>query len=209
MARSTAPGRQTNDDILMLLSHSAWRRVLTTTGIAAGFVLAYQATMFDSKFAARQALLVEGTAEPAAATRLQFAATAYCKGEITASGVVPHTGIAAADPDLLPVGSVVQIASDDQHYSGIYTIMDTGPMIVGRHIDIYLWNCNEALQFGRRAVHVTVLRLGWNPKATAPRLLDALMPWRDRPAPPPARLPATPITSGGPASLPPGFLPGK
>ena len=193
----------------MLLSHSAWRRVLTTIGIVAGFVMAYQATMFYSKFAARQALLGEGSADPEPAARLQFNATAYCKGDVTASGVVPRTGIAAADPDLLPVGSVVQVASDEQHYSGIYTIMDTGPMIVGRHIDIYLWDCNEALRFGRRPVHVTVLRLGWNPKATAPRLLDALLPWRDRPAPAPPRLPATPISPGVPQALPPGQLPGK
>ncbi len=193
----------------MLLSHSAWRRVLTTTLIVGGIVMAYQATMFDSKFAARQALLEEGSAAPEPAARLQFNATAYCKGDVTASGVVPRTGIAAADPDLLPVGSVVQVASDEQHYSGIYTIMDTGPMIVGRHIDIYMWDCNEALRFGRRPVHVTVLRLGWNPKATAPRLLDALLPWRDPPAPPPARLPSTPITPGVPVTLPPGQLPIK
>jgi 3D (Asp-Asp-Asp) domain-containing protein len=193
----------------MLLSHSAWRRLLTTAGIAAGFVLAYQATTYDSRFAARQAMLQETTAEPSPGARLQFNATAYCKGNVTASGVAPRTGIAAADPDLLPVGSVIQIASDDRHYSGIYTIMDTGPMIVGRHLDIYMWDCNEALRFGRRPVHLTVLRLGWNPRATTPRMLDALMPWRDEPAPPPTRLPSTPITSGVPPTLPPGTLPVK
>jgi 3D (Asp-Asp-Asp) domain-containing protein len=193
----------------MLLSRSAWRRVVTTAAIAVGFVLAYQATMFDSKYAARQALLQEGSADPAPGARLQFNATAYCKGEVTASGVVPRTGIAAADPDLLPVGTVIQIASDDRHYSGIYTIMDTGPMILGRHIDIYMWDCNEALRFGRRPVHVTVLRLGWNPLGTMPRMLDALMPWRDRPAPPQPRLPSTPISPGVPATLPPAQGPSK
>ena len=193
----------------MLLSHSAWRRLLTAAIVAAGFVLAYQATIFDSRYAAHQAMLQQASTEPSPGAHLQFTATAYCKGEVTASGVVPRTGIAAADPDLLPVGSVVQIASDDRHYSGIYTVMDTGPMVVGRHLDIYMWDCNEALRFGRQSVHLTVLRLGWNPRATTPRMLDALMPWRDPPAPPPPRLPSTPITSGVPATLPPGPPPGK
>ena len=186
----------------MYLSHSAWRRLLTTAGIAAVFVLAYQATMFDSKYAARQALLQESSAEPSPGARLQFTATAYCKGEVTASGVAPRTGVAAADPELLPVGSVVQVVSDDLHYSGIYTIMDTGPLIVGRRLDIYMWSCFEALRFGQRPVHVTVLRLGWNPRATTPRLLDTLLPWRERPAPPPPRLPATSLAPAAPPTLP-------
>jgi 3D (Asp-Asp-Asp) domain-containing protein len=193
----------------MLLSHSAWRRVVTGAVIVIGFVLAYQATIFDSRFAAQQAQLQQASVEPGPGARLQFAATAYCKGDVTASGVAPRTGIAAADPDLLPVGSVIQVASDERHYSGIYTIMDTGPMVVGRHLDIYMWDCNEALRFGRQPVHVTVLRLGWNPRATTPRLLDALLPWRDPPKPEPPRLPATPITPGVPVTLPPVASPGK
>ena len=39
----------------------------------------------------------------------QFSATAYCKGTTTASGVGVTTGIAAADPGLLPVGSVLSM----------------------------------------------------------------------------------------------------
>ena len=73
-------------------------------------------------------------------------------------------GIAAADPDLLPVGSVIQVDRLGEKYNGIYTIMDTGPKVQGRHIDVYMWSCNEALQFGRRKMEVTVLRLGWNPR---------------------------------------------
>ena len=86
-----------------------------------------------------------------------------------------RTGIAAADPDLLPVGSVVQIERLEERYNGIYTIMDTGPAVQGRHIDIYMWNCNEALALGRRDANVTVLRLGWNPKATAPGLIHRFL----------------------------------
>ena len=52
--------------------------------------------------------VTETTVLPQAGARLQFSATAYCKGETTASGVGVRTGIAAADPAILPVGSVVR-----------------------------------------------------------------------------------------------------
>ena len=88
----------------------------------------------------------------------------YCKGTTTASGVNVRTGIAAADPDILPVGSVIQVDRLGEKYNGIYTIMDTGPKVQGRHIDIYMWSCHEALELGRRSMQIVVLRLGWNPK---------------------------------------------
>jgi hypothetical protein len=73
-------------------------------------------------------------------------------------------------------------------YNGVYTIMDTGPSVQGRVLDIYMWSCREALAFGRRPVEVTVLRLGWNPNASTPSLVDRLFRRREaaRRAPPPA-----------------------
>lgn len=161
------------------ISHSLWRKLVVTLIVAVGFVLLYQATILDSKYAARQALLREEQAEPGPGTRLRFTASAYCRGEVTASGVAVHTGIAAADPDLLPTGSVVQIEKLDPKYNGVYTIMDTGPVVKGRRIDIYTWNCDEAVRFGMRRVQLFVLRLGWNPRASGASLLDTLLPWRD------------------------------
>ena len=157
---------------MMLLSHSGWRKLVATAIAALSFVLLYEVTTFDSRYAARQAVLRESTALPSAGARLRFAATAYCKGETTASGVWPRTGVAAADPVLLPVGSVIQVL-DEPPYSGVYTIMDTGPMIQGRHIDIYMWSCFEAQRFGRRMVEVTVIRLGWNPRDSTTDLLPS------------------------------------
>src|SRR5262249_36856257 len=126
----------------------------------------------DSRFAARQAELRAAAALPAPGAKLTFTATAYCKGTTTASGVSVQTGIAAADPDLLPVGSVIQVDTLGERYNGIYTIMDTGPPVQGRHLDIYMWSCNEALALGRRDTSITVLRLGWNPRASGTRLTD-------------------------------------
>src|SRR5205823_1673108 len=133
--------------------------------------------------------LWEGGDSPASVGQLRFTATAYCRGTTTASGVNVRNGIAAADPDLLPVGSVIQVDRLGDRYDGIYTIMDTGPAVQGRHIDIYMWNCDEArYEFGRRSAGLTVLRLGWNPRASTPSLVDRL--FRRREAAPPKDLPA-------------------
>jgi 3D (Asp-Asp-Asp) domain-containing protein len=159
----------------MLISDSVWRKALVTLVAIGGFLALYEVTMLDSRYAAQQAVQREATALPSPGAHLAFTATAYCKGTMTASGVTPRNGVAASDPSLLPVGSVIQIASDRPEDDGIYTIMDTGPSVRGRHVDIYMWSCTEALRFGRRPVHITVLRLGWSPRATAPTLLDVLL----------------------------------
>ena len=162
----------------MFLSRSTGRKIVATATAALTFALLYEVTTLDSRYAARQAELRDGP--PAPGARLRFTATAYCKGTTTASGVNVRTGIAAADPELLPVGSVIQVERLGERYNGIYTIMDTGPKVQGRHIDIYMWSCIEALELGRRGIQVTVLRLGWNPKASTPRLIDRLFRQRER-----------------------------
>ena len=43
-------------------------------------------------------------------------------------------------------------------------VLDTGPAVNGRHVDLYLWSCYEALDFGKRDAVITVLRLGWHPR---------------------------------------------
>src|SRR5882724_11357974 len=170
----------------MIISDRFWRRTIVTAIAAVGFVSLYEVTALDSKYVARLATLHETLALPLPGSRLAFSATAYCKGIVTASGVPAQSGVAAADPQLLPVGSVIEIDSLPQKYNGIYTVMDTGPSVQGRHVDVYMWSCNEALEFGRRPIHLTVLRLGWNPRATTPSFLDRFFK-RPEPQPLPSR----------------------
>ena len=151
----------------MLISRSFKRKVVATCGAALGFALLYEATVFDSHMAAEQADERQSIVRPAPGASLRFQATAYCKGQTTAAGTAVRSGVAAADPTLLPVGSVIQVGSLGDRYDGIYTVMDTGPAVQGRELDLYMWSCHEALGFGRRTARVTVLRLGWNPQATA------------------------------------------
>jgi 3D (Asp-Asp-Asp) domain-containing protein len=169
----------------MFLSRSLRRKLLVTGGAVAGFVLLYEVTVFDSRYAMRQATLREERAAPAPGARLRFTATAYCKGQTTASGVGVRSGIAAADPALLPVGSVIRIEQLGGRYDGVYTIMDTGPKVKGRQIDLYMWSCYEALEFGRRPVLLTVLRLGWNPQASHPGVIQRLFRQREARTTPP------------------------
>ena len=158
----------------MIISDSLWRKSLVTAVAAVAFVSLYEVTALDSRYAARQAALRESTAMPSPGAKLVFSATAYCKGHTTASGASVHRGVAASDPTLLPTGSVVDIDAGDERYDGVYTVLDTGPEIQGRDVDLYMWSCTEALAFGRRPVRITVLRLGWNPAATAPTILERI-----------------------------------
>lgn len=204
----------------MLLSRSLRRKLLATMLAAVGLVFLSEATIIDSRYAARlfkaDGDVVKASA-PAVETRepLRFTATAYCKGHTTKSGVAVRTGIAAADPDLLPVGSVIQIDNTLEAYRGVWTILDTGPKVHGRHVDLYVWSCHEALSFGRRPVQVSVLRLGWSPQNSRPSLIRRLFRQNEQTLPPPPVWPPVakvaeggeegtsgddvPATAGGPA----------
>jgi 3D (Asp-Asp-Asp) domain-containing protein len=159
--------------------------MLTVIG---GLMLFYEASTFDLLPWGGMPGAVNPSA-PVPGSRLDFSATAYCKGKTTASGAEVRTGIAAADDAILPVGSVVNVSTDNVRYNGVYTIMDTGPRVQGRVLDLYMWSCKEALAFGRKPIQVTVLRLGWNPQASTPSFIDRLFRRRERArveVPPPA-----------------------
>ena len=167
-----------------------------TLVVALVFVFLLQTATRDSRSEATATSVVENGVLPTAGSRLQFRATAYCKGETTASGVGVRTGIAAADPAILPVGSVVRLETPNPRYSGVWTIMDTGPAVRGRTVDLYLWSCKEALQFGRRSIRLTVLRLGWSPENSLPGMVDTLFRKREADARTPAPAAPAPAPSG-------------
>jgi 3D (Asp-Asp-Asp) domain-containing protein len=103
-------------------------------------------------------------AKPVARGPMLVTATAYCQHGTTASGTRARSGIVAADPKLIPVGSVLQISNGS--VAGIYTVMDTGADVKGRKIDIFIPDCARAIKFGLKSLRVRVLRRGWDPKAT-------------------------------------------
>ncbi len=95
---------------------------------------------------------------PLSTCLLEFEATAYCDTGITKSGAPTAPGIVAADPSILPLGSLIRLETTE--YRGIYEVLDTGGLVKGAIIDIYMPDLEEALAFGRRKVRITVLRYG-------------------------------------------------
>ncbi len=89
---------------------------------------------------------------------IDFVATAYCEKGVTKSGVPVADGIVAADPHVLPLGSWIKV--DGPLYRGIYQVMDTGRLVRGKKIDIYLPTLSKAQNFGIRKVRITVLKYG-------------------------------------------------
>src|SRR5215207_1303820 len=107
----------------MFLTRSTGRKALATLVAVIGCGYLFEASILDS-WTLRRGLDFREPAQPEAGSRLKFTATAYCKGTTTASGVNVRPGIAAADPDLLPVGSVIRVDRLADQYNGIYTVMD-------------------------------------------------------------------------------------
>jgi 3D (Asp-Asp-Asp) domain-containing protein len=93
-----------------------------------------------------------------------FRATAYALYGRTRSGAYVRRGVVAADPRVLPLGSIVQINAGK--YSGVYTVHDTGKRIKGNIVDLWVPSTREARQFGRRKIKLHVLRFGTKGKAS-------------------------------------------
>jgi len=97
-------------------------------------------------------------AERSRGRRMQ--ATAYCQSGTTASGTLTRPGIVAADPRVLPQGSLIEVTAPVRGYSRTYRVEDTGGAVKGHIVDIYVRSCAAAKRFGRRIVQVHVLRWG-------------------------------------------------
>jgi 3D (Asp-Asp-Asp) domain-containing protein len=91
-----------------------------------------------------------------------FQATAYSKKGVTETGARARRGGVAADPRVLPKGSVVEVKGAGR-YSGKYKVADTGSRVKGHKIDIYVPNHGQAKQFGRKKVKVKVVKRGAQP----------------------------------------------
>ena len=94
-------------------------------------------------------------------------ATAYCQSGATASGTTVRRGVVAADPKVLPPGTVIRLEAPMRSYAGTYRVEDTGARVKGRVVDIYIPDCKAARRFGRRRVMVHVLRRPADPQIAA------------------------------------------
>jgi len=96
----------------------------------------------------------EATRKRPAAKTMRLSATAYCLSGKTHSGERARAGTVAADPRVLPIGTVLRI----HPHRALYTVQDTGSGLKGREIDIYMPSCRKVRAFGRRTVRVEIVR---------------------------------------------------
>jgi peptidoglycan DL-endopeptidase CwlO len=100
-----------------------------------------------------------GSPMPSAKSSEVFHATAYCLTGLTTTGVPAAPGYVSADPKVIPLGSMIYV--ETPLMSGIYQVMDTGELIKGKIIDIFIPSYEACKEFGRRVVTVKVLRYGF------------------------------------------------
>ena len=75
--------------------------------------------------------------------------TAYCLNGRTRSGTKTEDGIVAADPRVFPLKREIDLQIDGR-LIGRFRVEDTGLLIKGRTVDIWMADCSEARAFGRK-----------------------------------------------------------
>jgi 3D (Asp-Asp-Asp) domain-containing protein len=145
--------RQTTLEGQALPGETAAPAALPETSTAADFT---GAAGTDAGRAALSSANNTGTTPAHPAER--FTATAYSLRGRTASGATVRRGLIAADRRVLPLGTRVRLEAGG--YSGEYLVADTGGLVRGRKIDIWVPSTREAVRFGRRPVKLTVLSYG-------------------------------------------------
>lgn len=125
-----------------------------------------QATQETETTQAAQATPATETTQAAAASSSQggyyltVEATAYSYNEAglsnyTADGtnLVSEPNVIAVDPNVIPLGSYVEIPG-----YGVFRAADTGGAIYGNRIDVHLVNLSDVYNFGRRTITIRVLQ---------------------------------------------------
>jgi 3D (Asp-Asp-Asp) domain-containing protein len=72
---------------------------------------------------------------------------------ITFTGTKVRPGVAAVDPEAIPLGSVLFVPG-----YGYARAEDTGGAIKGNRIDLYFENKEEAFRWGKKELDVEILR---------------------------------------------------
>ncbi|MGB9846914.1 MAG: 3D domain-containing protein [Desulfotomaculales bacterium] len=93
-------------------------------------------------------------------TVVKAVVTAYTKDDpgmdgkgITFTGTKARPGVAAVDPEVIPLGSVLFVPG-----YGYVRAEDTGGAIKGNRIDLYFESKEEAFRWGKKELDVEILR---------------------------------------------------
>lgn len=88
--------------------------------------------------------------------RVDVVITAYCLGGRTRAGTRTRDGVVAADPRVFPINSEIDVMIG-RDTLGRFRVEDTGLLIKGRKLDIWLEDCSEARGFGRKRGQATLV----------------------------------------------------
>ncbi len=94
-------------------------------------------------------------------------ATSYCDVGATKTGPLAAPGIVAVDPRVIPLRSRLRVFVRDatdrlghlmhiRFRRTIFRADDTGGLVRGRHIDIWMPSCSDSITWGRRLVQVEI-----------------------------------------------------
>ena len=75
--------------------------------------------------------------------------TAYCLSGTTRRGRYVRPGIVAADPRYFPLSRYIEVYVGSRYY-GRFLVDDTGLLIRGARLDVWMPTCPDARRFGRR-----------------------------------------------------------
>ena len=106
----------------------------------------------------RRAALRQALARKAIAFQersLQVLATSYCNRGLTYTGVQAGPGSIAVDPRVIPLGSKLYVPG-----YGFGTADDTGRLIKGNRIDVWLPTCGASITWGAQNLTVEVIGAG-------------------------------------------------
>ena len=81
--------------------------------------------------------------------------TAYCLQGRTRTGTLVRDGIVAADPRVFPLNTEIDLIIGKDTL-GRFRVEDTGFLIKGRRLDLWLESCTEARAFGRKRGQATL-----------------------------------------------------
>jgi len=142
------------------------RTVAVIAGILCLIHLAHRecARMADKPIKPDRSSAILTYASPKITSGEKFDATAYCLTGTTTTGDQTRPGVVSADPEVIPLGSVIYV--DSPLKGGVYQVLDTGDLIKGKIIDIFIPSYERCKEFGRRIVKVTVLRYGFDGEST-------------------------------------------
>lgn len=94
-----------------------------------------------------------------AGERIAVSVTAYCLQGRTRRGNLVRDGIIAVDRKLFPLGREVDLFFGRKKY-GRFLADDTGGVIKGGIIDVWMADCSAARRFGRRRGYAQLVRRG-------------------------------------------------